>query len=142
MNRKIVPASIGVFCVLASCPSIASAQDSNSVSIEIRAVVQPFCRIQSEMGDRPGFLVNGTVELGAVRELCNTPGGYNVNVQLTNVSSGVLTYGSEIKTLDAEGSASIRWGMPRSRIASWKLTEASLRQTGLPVYLRVSISPV
>lgn len=142
MNRKTVLASIGVFCAMAATPGTASAKDGSSVSIEIRAVVQPFCRIQSELGERPGFLINGEVELGAVRELCNTPGGYNVNVQLINISSGLLTYGSDSQTLDSDGRTRIQWGMPRSRTASWRLTEASLVQSDMPVYLRVSISPI
>lgn len=142
MNRKTVLASIGVICAMAAAPGVASAQDGSSVSIEIRAVVQPFCRIQSELGERPGFLIDGTVELGAVRELCNTPGGYNVNVQLINVSSGLLTYGSDSQALDSDGRTRIQWGMPRSRTAPWRLTQASLFQSDRPVYLRVSISPM
>lgn len=142
MIRTTVLATIGVFCAMTAAPSAASAQDGSSVSIEIRAVVQPFCRIQSELGESPRLLIDGAVELGAVRELCNTPGGYNVNVQLINVSSGLLTYGSDSQTLDSGGRTRIQWGMPRSRTAPWRLTQASLLQSDMPVYLRVSISPI
>lgn len=142
MFRTTVLASLGTVCALAAIPSAASAQDGSSVGFRLQAVVQPFCRIQSEMGDSPRLFVDGVVELGAVREVCNTRGGYRVNVQLINVDSGTLHHGTETQDLDSEGRAQIRWGEARSRTTTWRLTQASLRQDNAPIYLRVSISPI
>jgi hypothetical protein len=80
--------------------------------------------------------------LGAVREICNTPGGYNVDVQLINVSSGTLLHGGEVQALDQNGRALIRSQTARSRTSQWRLTQATLKQADAPVYLRVSISPI
>lgn len=141
MIRKPLLASVAAATIMAF-PCAASAQDGSSIGINIRAVVQPFCRIQSELGDAPTSLIDGVGELGMVREVCNTPGGYNVDVQLVNVASGLLFHGSESQTLDADGRARLFWGSARVRSAPWRLTQASLTQQDAPVYLRVSISPI
>jgi hypothetical protein len=142
MIRKTLLASVVAASALAALPSAASARDGSSVSITIRTVVQPFCRIQSELGEAPASLVEGATELGTVREMCNTPGGYNVDVQLMNVASGQLVHGDQSQALDGDGRVRLFWGGPRVRSTPWRLTQASLKQQDAPVYLRVSISPL
>lgn len=142
MIRTTVLATLGAVCALAVLPTAASAQDGTSVGFRLQAVVQPFCRIRSELGDSPAMFVDGVVELGAVREVCNTRGGYSVDVQLINVASGTLHHGTDTQDLDTEGRTQIRWGEARARTTPWRLTRASLRQDDAPIYLRVSISPI
>lgn len=142
MIRTTLFASVAAVCAIAIFPATASAQDGASVGFRLQAVVQPFCRIQSELGDSPAIFIDGSVELGAVREVCNTRGGYSVDVQLINVASGTLHHGTDTQDLDTEGRTQIRWGEARARTTPWRLTRASLRQDDAPIYLRVSISPI
>jgi len=142
MNRSLLTVAVVATLGANALPTPASANDGSSVGFRLTAVVQPFCRIQSELGDSPVTLVDGAVDLGSVREVCNTQGGYNIAVQLLNVSAGVLHHGSETQTLSSDGRADIRWGGARLRTAPWRLTQAAAIQPDAPVYLRVSISPI
>ncbi len=142
MIRTTVLATLGAVFALAALPTVAAAQDGSRVGLRLRAVVQPFCRIQTELGDSPAMFVDGVVELGSVREVCNTRGGYNVDVQLINVASATLHHGAETLNLDTDGRTQIRWGEARARSTPWRLTRTLLHQDDAPIYLRVSISPI
>lgn len=142
MNRTSVLATLLTTATLVAMPAAAMAADGSSVGIYLRADVRPFCRIQSELGESPALFIDGAAELGSVREVCNTPGGYNIDVQLINVASGTLVHGADVQTLDSDGHARIQWGTARARTAPWRLTQAALRQEDAPIYLRVSISPI
>lgn len=140
MHRTIT-ATLLATAVLA-IPAAANAKDGVSMGWKLVAKVEPYCRVQSEIGDGPAIFADGAVNLGAVREVCNTRGGYNLNVQVVNVVSGRLQHGSESQMLDTDGRAWIVSPMARSRTHQWRLTEAVLAQPTAPVYLRVSISPL
>ncbi len=142
MTRYAIALCVGLVSAIIFSPSASFAQNEASVSIQLRAVVQPFCRIQSELGDEPTYLIDGSADLGLVKEVCNTPGGYNLDVQMINVSSGTIQTGESTQALDPNGRAHIFWGQARSRTASWRLAQAALQQDDMPIYLRVSISPV
>ncbi len=135
-------ATLAALAASIALPGVAMAKDGASVGFRLEATVQPFCRIRSELGDSPAMLVNGEFDLGAVREVCNTRGGYNVSVQLLNVLSGTLHHGGESQTLDTEGRTQISSYEARARTTPWRLTDAALREDDAPVYLRISISPL
>lgn len=121
-------------------PNAASAADA-SVGFRLVAVVQPFCRVQSEIGDTALFMRDGVVELGMVREVCNTQ-GYRIDVQLLNVTGGLLSHGAEQATVDTAGQLQLFSNQARVRTANWRLTNAALTNAQAPVFMRVSISPL
>jgi hypothetical protein len=128
---------------LCAIPTAASAADGSSIGFHLTAYVEPFCRIQSEIGDAtPLVVTNGAVELGQVREVCNTSGGYSIDVQLMNVVAGDLDHGGEITSVDAGGKAKVMSPIARSKTSAWRLRNASLGVTDGPVFMRVSISPL
>lgn len=136
-SAAVVFASIGTVMVL---PNAAMAAEA-SIGFRLSAVVQPFCRVQSELGDAALFMRDGVVELGMVREVCNTQ-GYRMDVQLVNVTGGRLSHGSEQATVDATGQLQLFSSEARVRTANWRITDAALTDAQAPVYMRVSISPL
>jgi len=132
-------AAVSLSAVLA-LPDAASAADA-SVGFRLVAVVQPFCRVQSEVGDTALFMRDGVVELGMVREVCNTQ-GYRMDVQLLNVTGGLLSHGSEQAPVDPSGQLQLFSNQARVRTANWRLTNAALTDAQAPVFMRVSISPL
>ncbi len=138
IQRLAVAAASGAIVLF---PASAIAAD-NSIGLRLQAVVEPFCKIQSQAADSALVLEDGTVDLGMVREVCNTRGGYNINVQLLNVVSGTLHHGDDSQDLDTEGRTRIDWHEARARTSGWRLTKAAVRETDAPIYLRVSISPL
>ena len=136
-TAAFVTASLGVVLAL---PSAASAADA-SVGFRLVAVVQPFCRVQSEVGDAALFMRDGVVELGMVREVCNTQ-GYRMDVRLLNVTGGLLSHGGEQDTVDPSGQLQLFSNQARVRNTNWRLTNAALTDAQAPVFMRVSISPL
>lgn len=132
-------AAVSISAALA-LPSSASAADA-SVGFRLVAVVQPFCRVQSEVGDAAMFMRDGVVELGMVREVCNTQ-GYRMDVQLMNVTGGLLSHGSEQAAVNPSGQLQLFSNQARVRTANWRLTNAALTDAQAPVFMRVSISPL
>lgn len=112
-----------------------------SVGFRLVAEVQPFCRVQSEAGDAALFMQDGAIELGLVREVCNTQ-GYRMNVQLLNVTGGLLSHGSEQAPMDPSGQLQLISFEARVRTSNWRLTEAALTNSQAPVFMRISISPL
>lgn len=112
-----------------------------SIGFRLVAEVQPFCRVQSEVEDSALFMRDGAVELGLVREVCNTQ-GYRMNVQLLNVTGGVLSHGLEEAPIDASGQLQLISTQARVRTSNWRLTNAALTDDQVPVFMRVSISPL
>lgn len=138
IQRLAVAAASAAFVLF---PASAMAADA-SIGFRLQAVVEPFCKIQSQAGDSALMLQDGTVDLGMVREVCNTQGGYNISVQLLNVVSGTLHHGDDSQDLDTDGRARIGWPEARSRTTGWRLTKTAVKEASAPIYLRVSISPL
>ena len=136
-SATLAIASIGAAMIL---PSAATAGEA-SVGFRLTAVVQPFCRVQSEFGDAALFMRDGVVELGMVREVCNTQ-GYRMDVQLVNVTGGLLSHGGEQAAVDATGQLQLFSSQARVRATNWRITDAALTDVQAPVYMRVSISPL
>lgn len=124
----------------AALPNPVFAADA-SVGLNLVAVVQPFCRVQSEVGDAALFMREGVIELGLVREVCNTQ-GYRMDVQLVNVTGGLLSHGTEQASVDSSGQLQLFSSQARVRTSNWRLTNAALTDAQVPIFMRVSISPL
>lgn len=124
----------------AALPNPVSAADA-SLGLNLVAVVQPFCRVQSEVGDAALFMREGVIELGLVREVCNTQ-GYRMDVQLVNVTGGLLSHGTEQASVDSSGQLQLFSSQARVRTSNWRLTNAALTDAQVPIFMRVSISPL
>lgn len=132
--------AIASLAASAALPNPVSAADA-SVGLNLVAVVQPFCRVQSEVGDAALFVQDGTIELGLVREVCNTQ-GYRMDVHLVNVTGGLLSHGAEQASVDSSGQLQLFSSQARVRTSNWRLTNAALTNAQVPVFMRVSISPL
>lgn len=142
IKRYRFPLAAAGLAVLATAPQTAAASDA-SVGFRLSATVEPFCRIQSEAQETTALsLTDGAVDLGLVREVCNTRGGYSISVELMNVVSGDLEYGDGVSPVDAMGKAKVVSAMARSKTSNWRLRNAALGTAGAPVFMRVSISPL
>lgn len=103
MSKKL----ISVIAVLAVATTASSAVASNSFGFHIRATVPVTCGVQFNPTGS-GFSDN-IARLGQLREYCNAPGGYNLEVRYSpNTLRGVaLSFGNERVVLDGSGYASI-----------------------------------
>lgn len=120
----------------------ANAADSATLVIHLHAEVAPFCRLYSAANDSPVQIVDGQAQLGQVREVCNMASGYVVHADFTNLSGGSVAAGAETAAVDAGGSARFSYDEARAQTRQWSLVDAQQVQPGLPVYLRLSISPI
>lgn len=137
---KFAALAFSALIAVVTVPGTALAAEA-SVGFRLVAVVQPFCRVQSEVGDAAMFMRDGVVELGMVREVCNTQ-GYRMDVQLLNVTGGLLSHGAEQDRLDSSGQLRLFSNQARARTTNWRLINADLVDTQAPVFMRLSISPL
>lgn len=136
MNLKMSAVLLGFASLLSSQ---AHASDTGA-GVALRAVVEPFCRIR---GDEGALHINsGVVELGVVREVCNTRGGYRVQAHFINVRQGALQHGVETTALDSQGLALYYSSAARSRSTTWRLSDAQRLDEDQPVFMRLMISPI
>lgn len=128
--------------LFAAVPAAAAAQTSdNERVVRISARVQTFCRISHQLGDGAAEIVAGEARLGPVRELCNSPRGYQVRAQFLNLTSGTLFTGDESFPVADNGVVEFGSLEARSRIREWRVIDADMGEPR-PIYLRVSISPI
>ena len=122
--------------------SAANAADSATLTIHLHAEGAPFCRLYTAVNDSDVQIVDGQAQLGQVREVCNLASGYVVHADFTNLSGGSVAAGTETAAVDANGSARFSYDEARAQTRQWALLNAQEVQPGLPVYLRLSISPI
>jgi opacity protein-like surface antigen len=98
----------GVLAATVAVASASAAIASDSIGFHIRATVPVSCTV----GYNPTGIsfTDDTVRLGELREYCNAPNGYDLEVRYTpNSLRGVtVNVGNERVTLDGSGFASIR----------------------------------
>lgn len=99
---------MGVLAATTAVATASAALASDSIGFHIRAVVPVACSV----GYNPTGISfsNDTVRLGELREYCNAPNGYDLEVRYSpNSLRGVtVNIGNERVTLDGSGFASIR----------------------------------
>lgn len=124
-------------CGLAALP--ANAHADSGLTVRLTAHVSPFCRIYPPADDEIE-LRNGSAIIGDVREICNTPSGYDVSATFSNLASGTLDVGG-LDYMLVNGVVSRSSNEPAVRTMAWSLSDAQLAQTTLPVVMQVTISP-
>ncbi len=86
---------VGLFAPVALAAFAATpATASDSVAINLRAQVAPFCRI-SAPEDIALPSGGGSLDLGMIRETCNAANGYVVRARVHNVTAGTLFAGTQ-----------------------------------------------
>jgi hypothetical protein len=104
MVKKLTGALAATVAVASASAAIAS----DSIGFNLRATVPVSCTV----GYNPTGIAftDNTVRLGELREYCNAPNGYDLEVRYSpNSLRGVtVNVGSERVTLDGSGFASIR----------------------------------
>lgn len=118
----------------------ALAADDQAV-LTLTAVVKPFCRISHDAEADHALLVDGAATLGSVREVCNTPNGYQVHARFINLDSGTLMAGAEALPISADGAVAFQFPSARSIVREWRIVDA-VQPVAANIYMRVSISPI
>lgn len=136
-------ASVFIFASAALLMPIAAqaAPSSSEISISIQAHVDVFCRIGAPNDDMIQ-IVNGTANIGAIPEICNTPNGYQVTAHFSNLDAGVLNVAGQGYTIDNTGTSLRNVPEARAQTLSWQVAQADIVQPNAPVVLQVSISPL
>jgi hypothetical protein len=117
----------------------ASTASAETLTVSITAHVPTFCHIYPP--DESIIDVRqGTGTIGVVREVCNTPQGYDVSTSFTNLTRGNLVVdGSPYAVVD--GVAHRSSAMAAVRTMMWSLNEAAVSDETQPVVMQVTISP-
>jgi hypothetical protein len=117
-----------------------SAFASSSYEVRLVARVEPYCRINTP-DQQEISLVGGYAQIGVVHEICNTPGGYDVETSFTNVSGGSLNVAGASYLIDAHGYSVRRSAYPAIRDLSWQIANANVVAAVEPIIMRVTITP-
>jgi hypothetical protein len=118
---------------------LASPAFSEGVSrIDIVAVVPAYCQIGSPSAPTLS-LVDGSAEIGAVREVCNTSGGSQVTAHFSNLSTGTLQVGGQSVAIQ-NGEAVLSTDKPEVQTADWRLANAQPVDPNAPVTVELSIT--
>jgi hypothetical protein len=118
-----------------SVPASANAD----LEINISATVDVFCHIYPPADDEVS-VQSGQATIGQVREICNTPNGYDVTTSFTNLSTGELDVGGSAYSI-ANGLSTRTSLVPAAQTLTWQLADVQLAQADLPVLMRVVITP-
>ncbi|GAB5483244.1 MAG: hypothetical protein Pars92KO_30010 [Parasphingorhabdus sp.] len=107
MAKKLVSTLAAVITATTATSAIAT----DSMSFHLKAVVPVTCGVQYSSAG--AAFAENVVRLGELREYCNAPGGYNLQVSYSpNSLRGVrLNFGNESVTLDGSGFATIPGAM-------------------------------
>ena len=121
MAKKLVSAIAVVVSVVTAATMTTSAVATSSMGFHLRAVVPVTCGVQY-VSAGAGFSDN-IVRLGQLREYCNAPDGYQLEVRYSpNSLRGVkLNFGNESVTLDGSGFATIP-GAPGPKVQTRALS--------------------
>ena len=131
-------AVLAAIFLTAPCTALAG---SASVTIAINAHVDTFCQINAPQQSQIN-IVNGQADIGTVREICNTPSGYNVSAQFSNLSGGQLNVAGLGYAIDSTGLSVRHSNQAHVQSVDWQLTNAQLSQPGAPVVMQVTITPI
>ena len=106
--------------------------------IDIVAVVPAYCQIGSP-ADPTLNLVDGSADIGAVREVCNTSGGSQVTAHFSNLSTGTLQVGGQSVAI-TNGEVILSTDRPEVEMADWRLANAQPVDPNAPVTVELSIT--
>lgn len=107
MAKKLISA----IAVVVAATTASSAIATNSMGFRLKAFVPVTCGVQHNPAG--AAFTGNVVRLGELREYCNAPGGYQLEVRYSpNTLRGVtLGFGNERVTLDGSGFATIPGAM-------------------------------
>jgi len=135
--------SAGLLAVSAAAyPAAAVAAPNDTIALRLRANVAPFCKIWFDNANESINIVNGSADIGSVREVCNTRFGYTIQANFVNLNTGTLNAGGETTAVDNMGMAKFNYGEAGANTRVWRLSDASPVATASPVYMQVVISPI
>ncbi len=125
--------------ILALAPAIAPANANADLMINLSANVGAFCHIYPP-ADGEVHVQDGQATIGQVREICNTPNGYNVTTSFTNLFAGELDVGGGAYSI-SNGLSTRTSLVPAAQTLMWQLSSVKLAQAEAPVVMRVVITP-
>jgi hypothetical protein len=138
--KMIAYTSVAALMTLGAVQPVFAQPQSATVRLEAR--VDAFCRIWTDLGDSAVQAESNVIELGGVRELCNTAGGYVVQAAFTNVRGGALKAGEDDAIISSDGLAVLRYTQAGHKRRDWRIHGAELGEESVPVFMRVTISPL
>lgn len=122
--------------VAGAMASAVQANDRAEASFTLSAQVAAFCKIDAEQR-----VVGVGGAIGAITEVCNTP-GYSVRADFLNLVSGEVVAGDERATLADDGAAVFTSPAAQRRVRQWQLASAVRVDPAAPVVVRFSITPL
>ena len=134
MNPILIVAAIAAAGGL-SAPAVTA--NPGAIGLSLQANVETFCRLS--LGDA---IVADDGSVGAVRETCNTPGGYMVQAAFANLASGTVRADSDTSELDRDGNAIFTSNQARRRTRFWSVVDGVRTDAAQPVIVRFSITPL
>lgn len=132
---KLIAGSVAPFLLL--LPMTAHAE--SSVDVLLSAHVDAFCHIYPPASSAI-TVINGSAVIGQVREICNTPSGYDVATGFTNLSAGKLSVGANSYQID-NGFALRSSTVPAAMTSTWTLNDAQLVEQDQQVLVQITITP-
>lgn len=127
---------------MAAYPAAAVASPNDTINLRLRANVAPFCKIWFDNANESINIVNGSADIGSVREVCNTHFGYTIQANFVNLNIGTLNAGGDTAAVDNMGMAKFNYGEAGANTRFWRLSDASPVAPASPVYMQVVISPI
>jgi len=142
-RRTYLALAAGAAISVAIAP-VANAADGPSMTFRLNARVASFCRISAPFDGLPlpsSIVQDNSINLGAVREVCNSGSGYRVEARFINVRSGTLMIDETPSPL-TDGTASYTNPQAARHVRLWRLADFETTASNQPILVRLSISPL
>ncbi|WP_292033177.1 MULTISPECIES: hypothetical protein [unclassified Brevundimonas] len=123
---------------------VANAADGPSMTFRLNARVASFCRISAPFDGLPvpsSSVQDNSIDLGAVREICNSGSGYRVEARFMNVRSGTLMIDETPRNV-TDGVAFYTNPQAARQVQLWRLADFETTASDEPILVRLSISPL
>jgi hypothetical protein len=121
-----------------AAPALASPPEATQ-TLSLAANVKPFCKVSQEF--HVVKVTGNAANLGTVTEICNTRGGYRVDVQLTNAIAGTVSSATDVAPI-LDGSATLVRPSATKLVQNWSVSDLVRRNPAAAVAVRFTISPI
>lgn len=135
--RKIVAIACGALGAVSMGQGAAEAQPYES-GWRLSARARVMCEVTAA---QPASVRDARIDLGAVREACNSAHGYQLEVRFDNLTGGELQIGDERHAIPQDGVVLIASNKPQWRTSHWRVRNAVYGDSGDGVAVTLLITP-
>lgn len=137
MKQTLLLVNLCFLSGIALVPDADARGHSAEAAWRLTTRIEPTCEV-TPLGETHftdlGFVIR------AVRERCNTPGGYQIEARFTGLTGGTLEIGAERFDIGADGVVLIESDAPRLRTLSWRVRQAKFSADAVPT-LTIAVTP-